>query len=476
MRKRSAGDLIGGKFRLEKHLQCGGMGEVWAACNLQLDAPVALKLMSAHALASADLVARFEREAKAAARLRHANVVTIHEHGVFEDVPFIAMELLEGQDLSARLRQRGRLTHAEAWPIVSAICKALRRAHEMSIVHRDLKPANVFLARQDDDEIIKVLDFGIAKILDGVRGAVSTKAGTILGSVTYMAPEQAGDGVTKVDGRADLWSLGALTFRMLTGKVPFEGKSELEVILRLRSQPPPRASSIAPDLAPGADAFFARALARRPEDRFQSAMELAEAFASLGAAGPALPRSERPGEGPVERASAPAARVPSACAQAVILPAAEHAPERPAPRSPVEGAGRPPAQAARYPTAPGTPHAAPSTAPLPAPDTACPRSRAQACHFILNTVSSRTPAATPRGARTHLARPQDACTARSPAPGRTAPPSPAAAGRLDTTRTWRRLRGVPRHQASVIVAGALLAAVIAVVVVGWALLSSAAAP
>ena len=282
MRKRSAGDLIAGKYRLEKPLACGGMGEVWAATNLQLDVPVALKLMSAHALASDDLVARFEREAKAAAQLRHPNVITIHEYGVFEGVPFMTMELLEGEDLNGRLKARGRLSHAEASPIVRAVCKALGRAQQMGIVHRDLKPANVFLARQDDEEIVKVLDFGIAKLLHGVLGAAATRSGTILGSPFYMSPEQARSEGAKIDHRTDLWALGVMAFRMLTGRLPFWADPPLGVLLSICSEAPPAPSSIAPDLDGRTDAFFARALAQRPEDRFQSAKELAAAFAALG--------------------------------------------------------------------------------------------------------------------------------------------------------------------------------------------------
>ncbi len=285
MRTGSSGDLIAGKYRLERPLARGGMGEVWTAKNLQLDVPVAIKLMSAQALSSPELVQRFEREAKAAAQLRHQNVVTIFEHGVVDGVPFMAMELLDGQDLSARIRQRGRLSHAEALPIVSGVCKALRRAHEMQIVHRDLKPANIFLVRQDDDEIVKVLDFGIAKILGDALGAESTKAGGLLGTPHYMAPEQAQTAGVRIDHRADLWALGVITFRLLTGALPFPGKDPVQVLVQICTEQAPLASSVARDMDAKVDSFFQRALARAPADRYQSARDFAEAFAALDGRG-----------------------------------------------------------------------------------------------------------------------------------------------------------------------------------------------
>ncbi len=349
MRTRSSGDLIAGKYRLERPLARGGMGEVWTARNLQLDVPVAIKLMSAQALSSLDLVQRFEREAKSAAQLRHQNVVTIFEHGVVDGVPFMAMELLDGQDLSARIRQRGRLSHAEALPIIAGVCKALRRAHEMQIVHRDLKPANVFLVRQDDDEIVKVLDFGIAKILGGVVGAESTKAGGLLGTPHYMAPEQAQSTVGKIDHRADLWALGVIAFRLLTGALPFTGKDPVQVLMHICTARAPLASSIAPELGLKFDAFFDKALARAPADRFQSARDFAEAFASLDGRERVHPLAQSWATAPPSEVEVSPPRPPqgsgSSAHGAIEGPSVQ--PAIPLPRASSPGAARPPPPASK---------------------------------------------------------------------------------------------------------------------------------
>ncbi|MEZ4295615.1 MAG: protein kinase [Polyangiaceae bacterium] len=281
MRAFETGELISGKYRLRRPLAKGGMGAVWTAFNEQLETPVAIKFMAAETLGSAELVERFEREAKAAAQLRVPQVVQIFEHGVHTGVPFMVMELLEGEDLSKRLRDRGRLSPSETARILGEVCKALRRAHELGIIHRDLKPANVFLSRMGDEEVVKVLDFGIAKILSATPGAHVTRTDAIIGTPNYMSPEQARRAQRQIDHRSDLWSVGVIAFRALTGKLPFAGGEMVDVIIRVISQPPPLASSMAPDLPAGTDAFFARALARDPEQRFQSAREMAEALHAL---------------------------------------------------------------------------------------------------------------------------------------------------------------------------------------------------
>ena len=281
VRQFEAGEIVAGKYRLQRPLAKGGMGSVWTAQNQQLDVPVAIKFMAPEALASAELRARFEREAKAAAQMRIPQVVQIFEHGEIQGVPFMAMELLEGEDLSARLRNRGRLSLAETARIVNEVCKALRRAHELGIVHRDLKPANVFLARSGDEEVVKVLDFGIAKILGNGSAIEATKTGALIGTPNYMAPEQAHRRNRQVDHRSDLWSLGVIAFRALTGKLPFAGGDPVDILMRIITQPAPPPSEMAPDLGPDVDRFFARALAQEPDHRFQNARDFAEAMNAL---------------------------------------------------------------------------------------------------------------------------------------------------------------------------------------------------
>jgi serine/threonine-protein kinase len=274
------GEIIAGKYRLERALAKGGMGSVWVATQVQLDRLVALKFMDPTLAATSDGRARFDREAKAAAQLESAHVVHVHDYGVSSGVPYIAMELLKGEDLGGRLKRQSRLPLQVAAVILTQVAKALHRAHEAGIIHRDLKPANIFLARQDDAEVVKVLDFGIAKAA-GISATESTRTGMVMGSVHYMSPEQA-RGSKQLDSRTDLWSLGVVAFRMVTGQLPFPGDELGDVIVKTCSDPIPVPSTIAPDLGPEVDKFFFRALSRTPAERFQSARELASAFTALG--------------------------------------------------------------------------------------------------------------------------------------------------------------------------------------------------
>ena len=274
------GRVVARKYRLERPLARGGMGEVWIARHLQLDTAVAVKFMDPSFAASSDARARFEREAKSSAQLRSPYVATVHDYGVEDDTPYIVMELLDGEDLSARLRREGRLTLTATTTIVTQVCRALRRAHEMGIVHRDLKPGNVFLARHDEEEIVKVLDFGIAKAARLTFGGEATKTGSLIGSPHYMSPEQSRS-TKQVDHRSDLWSLGVIAFRALTGQLPFRGDDLIDVLVRVCTDPIPVPSHLAPHLGIKVDQFFERALARDSAARFQNAREMAEAFAAL---------------------------------------------------------------------------------------------------------------------------------------------------------------------------------------------------
>jgi serine/threonine protein kinase len=286
------GSVIAGKYRLDYQVGRGGMGAVWAAHHLQLDTQVALKFIDPLA-ETGDARLRFEREAKAAAQLRSPHVVQILDHGVDGDRPYIAMELLEGEDLGERLRKEKRLSVQAAAHIFTQAAKALRRAHDAGVIHRDLKPSNIFLARFDDDEVVKLLDFGVAKIRDpgGDMGSAFTQTGVIFGSPAYMSPEQA-RGARVIDHRSDLWSLAVILFRAITGVKPFEASSIGDLVIKLCIDPIPVASHIAPDLSPDIDIFFERAFAREPEQRFPSAVVMAAAFEAIAyqSAAPLTPR------------------------------------------------------------------------------------------------------------------------------------------------------------------------------------------
>ncbi|TKC99693.1 serine/threonine-protein kinase [Polyangium fumosum] len=275
------GAIIGGKLRLERPLAKGGMGAVWVARHQLLDTNVAVKFMDGSIASNEPLRQRFEREAKAAALIKSPHVVQVLDYGVEDGAPYIVMELLEGEDLGARLTRSGRIDLVEAYHILEPLGKALRRAHDLGIVHRDLKPGNVFLARSGDDEIVKVLDFGIAKDVTITGPATSTSSGMMLGSPSYMSPEQIRE-TKQVDHRSDLWSIGVILYEAITGRLPFdeaENIGKLLVTICTDTAPPP--SSIVPSLDPAVDRFFERALARDKAARFQSMAELVEAFGLL---------------------------------------------------------------------------------------------------------------------------------------------------------------------------------------------------
>jgi len=274
----SPGTVIDGKYRLGAQIASGGMGSVWKAHHTKLDAQVAVKFMATEMAKNDMLRARFEREAKAAARLRSPHVVQVLDYGVEDDMPFIVMELLEGEDLRSRLKRRGALALREAATIVTGTCKALGLAKKEGIIHRDLKPANIFLARSADDEVVKILDFGVAKAMTGELGD-GTTSGILLGSPHYMSPEQARG--HELDHRSDLFSLAVITFQMLTGKRPFRGKDVGDVIVKICTDPVPRPSHLVTSLPKEVDDFFEKAMAREPDARFQSAAEMANAFSTI---------------------------------------------------------------------------------------------------------------------------------------------------------------------------------------------------
>jgi serine/threonine-protein kinase len=257
----AAGTLVGGRYRLERVLARGGMGTVWIARDAELARGVAVKFLDARFARSAKARRRFEREARAAAQLASPHVVQIFEHGVAHDAPYLVMELLEGEDLGARLRTLGRLSPARADALLAQVARGLAKAHEAGVVHRDLEPGNLFLARVDGEEVIKILDFGIAKTRDAAPVDESTKTGELLGSPRYMSPEQVA-GERDLDHRSDLWSLAAILFRAVTGAHAFDGASVGAIGLAICTGPLPIPSAIAPDLPAEIDRFFARVRAR----------------------------------------------------------------------------------------------------------------------------------------------------------------------------------------------------------------------
>jgi serine/threonine-protein kinase len=277
-----AGMVVANRFKLERLLGEGGMGAVWLAHHTGLDVPCAVKFIHAEAATSPEVRARFEREAKGAAQLRSPNVVQILDHGTWEGTPYIAMEYLEGEDLDMRLERQRKLGLQETLGITIQVARALARAHAAGLVHRDLKPANIFLVHDDDREIAKVLDFGIAKSQSLTLSSADskTKTGSVMGTPYYMSPEQA-QGTKEVDHRSDLWALAVVVYQCITGTLPFDSMALGDLFVKIIVGPIPMPSSVAVVPA-GFDAWWTRATQRDPNERFQSAKELADAL------GPAL--------------------------------------------------------------------------------------------------------------------------------------------------------------------------------------------
>jgi serine/threonine protein kinase len=278
----SAGECIAGRYRLECPLGEGGMGSVWRARHLELDTPVAIKFQHAHRTHSKGAAARFRREARAAARLRSPHVVRVVDFGFDSGVPYLAMELLEGESLKARLERKLSPTIEEALEFTRQVASALDAAHGAGIVHRDLKPSNLFVVEDGQREVIKLLDFGIAKWFEAEHATeiTATEENLVLGSAAYMSPEQARG--ESVDRRSDVWSLGVVAYEMLVGITPFSGANIPDTLRKICS-----GSFAFPSRALGAtfaafDPVFAIAFELDTELRFASAGALSEALSDAG--------------------------------------------------------------------------------------------------------------------------------------------------------------------------------------------------
>ncbi len=264
------GTTIGGRYRLESPLATGGMATVWRATDTVLTRPVAVKVLHADLAADPEFVARFRREAVAAARLAHPSIVAIYDTA--DEPEAIVMELVEGRTLRDELDARGFLPPAEAVSIASSICLALEAAHRAGIVHRDVKPANVLLSAEGR---VKVADFGIAK---AARSEADddlpdlTTVGRMVGTAKYLAPEQVSGG--DVDARTDVYAVGTVLYEMLCGRPPFTGDNDLAVATARLHGPPPRPRSVLPTLPRRLDEIVMRALANDPDERHSSASAL----------------------------------------------------------------------------------------------------------------------------------------------------------------------------------------------------------
>jgi serine/threonine-protein kinase len=275
--------LVAERFRLTRMIGRGGMGSVWSAQDCRLDNQCAIKFIEGEFANIADAQARFEREAKAAAQLRSPHVVEIKDYGVWEGRPYIAMELLDGEDLGKRMaKSGGKLPPAEVNSIIQQVCRALTKAHAAGIVHRDLKPDNIFIVNDDDRQLVKILDFGVAKSKSNALDGSNTKTGAMLGTPYYMSPEQA-QGIKTVDSRSDLWSLAVIVYHCITGSLPFDSEALGDLLVKIIVNPIPVPSQVGP-VPPAFDRWWAKAADRNVEGRFQTAKDFANELAlALGA-------------------------------------------------------------------------------------------------------------------------------------------------------------------------------------------------
>jgi serine/threonine-protein kinase len=272
------GTTLGNKYKLERLLGAGGMGGVYAARPIAGGGEVAIKVLSVADPASRErIAARFAREARAVSALSCANIVTVLDAGSEGSRPYLVMELLEGEDLGQRLRRDGSMPIDQALHVVAQVLVALGSAHEAGVVHRDLKPDNIFLSKKEGDELFtKLLDFGMSKLTprEGQTLALAlTKKGMAVGTPYYMAPEQA-RALDDVDGRSDLWAMGAILFECLTGRPPFVGTTQEQTLISICTTDAPDVRALRPEVPSPVAKLIARALKRDRAQRFVSAWEM----------------------------------------------------------------------------------------------------------------------------------------------------------------------------------------------------------
>ena len=276
--------MLDGTYEIVAQVAEGGMGRVFEARHLRLaHRHVAVKVLGDEYASDPEIVARFEREVESASRVVHPHVIEVYDAGVQDGVHFLVTELLVGEDLGARIeRTKAPVPTELAVRLLRQTCRALAAAHACGVIHRDVKPENVFIVEVDGAPHVKVLDFGISKIVrGGGERAKLTRTGAVLGTPAYMAPEQARGGDVGV--RTDVYGAGATLYTALAGRAPFEGDDPAAALTKLVSEEPPRLRSIAPHVPAELEVVVQRAMAKDPRDRYATPLELEEALASFDA-------------------------------------------------------------------------------------------------------------------------------------------------------------------------------------------------
>jgi eukaryotic-like serine/threonine-protein kinase len=294
------GTLLEGKFRVTREIGRGGMAAVYEAENVDIGKRVAVKILAAELITSRIVRERFLREARAAAAVRSPFICDVYDSGMYEERPFLVMELLEGESLYDLLTRARQLDFETTLRIATHSARGLGKAHDSNIVHRDLKPENIFLTKDEEGKLLaKLVDFGLAKFYEQTNGpdqvsARLTREGALFGTPAYMSPEQA-KGKGEVDHRADLWALGCIVYECLTGQTVWSVDQGVAMILaQIASAPLPRPNKLRPDLPPAFETWFLRALDRDPDKRFQTARELADALTKALAPAALAPTAPKP--------------------------------------------------------------------------------------------------------------------------------------------------------------------------------------
>lgn len=278
----SPGRLLANKYRLLERVGVGGMSEVYRAETVGTGSVVAVKLVLPHKLEDPSFVARLFQEAHSGLRIRHPGIVQVHEAGQSDLGPFLVMDYLLGESAGRRLYDHGPFSVPAAVATLLPVLDALQAAHDAGVVHRDIKPSNIFYAVQGPREVhIKLLDFGVAKLLWPAGGAPRTSTGVVMGTPDYLSPEQA-SGEAELDGRSDLFAVGIVLFELLTGKRPFHAPSAVATAFKVAHQRTPRLSERGGPRDPTLQAILDRALAKVPGERYGSAREMAEELQSVG--------------------------------------------------------------------------------------------------------------------------------------------------------------------------------------------------
>src|SRR5579883_425723 len=342
------GQVLANRYRIVRKIGEGGMGEVFEAQHVYIDKRYAIKTLRPDITTNPEAITRFHQEARSASTIGHENIVEIDDFGRLPDGGvYLAMEFLDGESLAERMKHGPALQRREKLDILIQVCSGLAAAHDKGIVHRDMKPENVFLAKKGERVVVKVLDFGIAKVTSDNAHERLTQTGTIFGTPFYMSPEQALG--KDLDGRTDIYSVGVILYEVFAGKVPFEGESFMGILSQHITARPTPPSEAAPyrDVPPGVERAILRALAKEPAERWQSMHELAAELERLRDEAGGEPGSTRARTAarPARTAARPADVVlepelapyePIAMQPATLAAAREHEPQPEADLAPVE--------------------------------------------------------------------------------------------------------------------------------------------